>query len=52
MTSGSEPIASTTIALIHPDGRRVPGSIWIGQPYTVDELEAKCPCGIDGQRRS
>lgn len=48
MTSPPDPIASTAIDLVHADGRRVRGRIWIGNPYQVDEHEAKCPCGIDG----
>lgn len=49
MTSSSAaPIASTAVDLTYPDGRRVSGCIWIGMPYTVDELQANCSCGIDG----
>lgn len=41
-------IADLNVLFLHPDGRCVAGCIWVGQPRKVDELEARCPVGLDG----
>jgi hypothetical protein len=41
-------LAELTVSFVHPDGRRVPGRIWIGQPSQLDEVEAQCPVRLDG----
>ena|SRR5688572_14805641 len=46
-------IAELRVIIVHPDGRRVPGRIAVGQPYTVaggDPAgwhESHCPIEID-----
>lgn len=44
----SEHIAKLAVVYVHPDGRRVPGCIWIGRPEQVEDVEARCPVGLDG----
>jgi hypothetical protein len=47
-------IAERRVILVHPDGRRVPGHIAVGQPYTLaggdptGNYESHCPIEIDG----
>lgn len=41
-------IAEQRVVLVHPDGRRVPGRIAVGQPYVADGGESRCPVEIDG----
>jgi hypothetical protein len=42
-------IAERTVILVHPDGRREPGRVWIGLPEQLDaEVMALCPAGVDG----
>jgi len=47
-------IAELRVVIVHPDGRRVPGHIAVGQPYTLGaadpaaSYEAHCPVEIDG----
>jgi hypothetical protein len=47
-------IAELRVVLVHPDGRRVPGHIAVGQPYTLGgadpaaSYESHCPVEIDG----
>ena len=43
------------MVIVHPDGRRVPGHIAVGQPYTLGgdpdstgTYESHCPVEIDG----
>ena len=43
-----DPIASSTVVLSSPSGERRLLTVKIGRPYTVDELEARCPVAIDG----
>jgi hypothetical protein len=46
-------IAERRVVIVHPDGRRVPGHIAIGQPYTLAGgdpaagYESHCPIEID-----
>jgi hypothetical protein len=46
-------IAELHVVIVHPDGRRVPGHIAVGQPYTLGgadstaSYEAHCPVEID-----
>jgi hypothetical protein len=45
--------AERRVVIVHPDGRRVPGHIAIGQPYTLGggdpaaDFESHCPIEID-----
>jgi hypothetical protein len=48
VTDASLTIASTNLDFLHPDGRRVPGRLWVGHPRQVDDQEAQCPVGIEG----
>ena len=47
-------IAERRVVIVHPDGRRVPGHIAVGQPYTLGgadpaaSFESHCPVEIDG----
>jgi hypothetical protein len=47
-------IAELRVVFVHPDGRRVPGRIAVGQPYTLAgadpaaSYESHCPVEIDG----
>lgn len=47
-------IAELRVVIVHPDGRRVPGHIAVGQPYTLGgadpaaSFESHCPVEIDG----
>src|SRR5690606_6891378 len=41
-------IASVAVVYVHADGRRVSGSIWVGPPEQVDEVEARCSVGLAG----
>lgn len=47
-------IAELRVVIVHPDGRRVPGHIAVGQPYVLgggdpaDAYESHCPVEIDG----
>lgn len=46
-------IAELRVVIVHPDGRRVPGHIAVGQPYTLAgadpaaSYESHCPVEID-----
>lgn len=46
MSSGV--ISELSVSFVHPDGRKVAGRIWIGRPEVVDDLESRCPVGLDG----
>jgi hypothetical protein len=47
-------IAELRVVMVHPDGRRVPGHIAVGRPYTLGDgdpagsFESHCPVEIDG----
>ncbi len=47
-------IAELRVVIVHPDGRREPGHIAVGQPYTLAggdptaRVESHCPVEIDG----
>lgn len=41
-------IAKVAVVYVYPDGRRVPGNIWVGTPEQVDDVEARCLVGADG----
>jgi hypothetical protein len=47
-------IAEFRVVIVHPDGRRIPGHIAVGQPYTLaggdpaSSYESHCPIEIDG----
>jgi hypothetical protein len=41
-------ISELSVSFVHPDGRKVAGRIWIGRPEVVDEVESRCPVGLDG----
>ena len=46
-------IAELRVVIVHPDGRRVPGHIAVGKPYTLGgadptgSYESHCPVEID-----
>jgi hypothetical protein len=46
-------IAELRVVFVHPDGRRVPGHIAVGEPYVLgggdpaDNYESHCPVEID-----
>lgn len=46
-------IAELRVVIVHPDGRRVPGHIAVGQPYALGgadpagNFESHCPIEID-----
>lgn len=46
-------IGEMRVVIVHPDGRRVPGYIRVGQPYTLggsdpaSNYESHCPVEID-----
>lgn len=49
MTDQPKVIAERPVILVHSDGRRVPGRVWIGLPERLEaEVMAMCPVGIDG----
>ena len=41
-------ISELSVSFVHADGRKVAGQIWIGRPEVVDEVESRCPVGLDG----
>ena len=47
-------IAELRVVIVHPDGRRAPGHIAVGQPYTLGgadpagSYESHCPVQFDG----
>ncbi len=46
----SELIAELPLTLVHADGRKEPGRIWVARPKVVDDRESRCAVGIDGLR--
>jgi len=44
-------IAAHEVLFVHPDGRRSPGRIAVGQPEQVSPDEARCPIALDGYER-
>jgi hypothetical protein len=46
--SNAHIVSELSVAFVHPDGRKVAGRIWIGQPEVVDDVESRCPVGLDG----
>jgi hypothetical protein len=50
MTLSADLVAELNLLLVHPDGRREAGRIWVARPTVIDERESRCPVGIDGLR--
>jgi hypothetical protein len=48
MTLSADLIAELHFTLVHPDGRREPGRIWVARPTVIDERESRCAVGVDG----
>jgi hypothetical protein len=48
MEMNSDAISELRVFFVHPDGSKVLGRIWIGRPQVIDDLESRCPVGLDG----